>query len=111
MKKLLGILVLSLLLIFPLSVNNSYSFFDTPVEKCMDKLQDKNIYITAAAKFCNKFTKESLKCMNKLEDKGIYITAAAKFCNGGNNGSFACMKRLIKKNIYVTAAAKKCFGT
>ena len=83
MKKILGIVVLGLLLIFPLSVNNSYSFFDTPVEKCMDKLQDKN----------------------------IYITAAAKFCNGGNNGSFACMKRLIKKNIYVTAAAKKCFGT
>ena len=83
MKKLLGIVSMSLLLIFPLSINNSYSFFDTPIEKCMDR----------------------------LEDEGIYIIAAAKLCNGGNNGSFACMKRLIKKDIYVIAAAKKCFGT
>ena len=111
MKKLLGTVVVSLLLLFPLSINNSYSFFDTPVEKCMDRLQEKKIYITAAAKYCSKFTKESLKCMGMLEDKGIYITAAAKFCNGGNNGSLACMKRLIKKKIYITAAAKHCFGT
>jgi hypothetical protein len=111
MKKLLGIVSLSLLLIFPLSINNSYSFFDTPIEKCMDRLEDEGIYIIAAAKLCNNFTKESLKCMDRLEDEGIYIIAAAKLCNGGNNGSFACMKRLIKKDIYVIAAAKKCFGT
>ena len=73
MKKLLGIVFVSLLLLFPLSINNSYSFFDTPVEKCMDRLQEKKIYITAAAKYCSKFTKESLKCMGMLEDKGIKL--------------------------------------
>ena len=40
----------------------------------MDKLQDKNIYITAAAKFCNKFTKETINKRNFFNGLSVSIS-------------------------------------
>ena len=112
MKKLSAIIVLGLILnINPLVNQNAYSFFKTPVETCMDKLEDAGFHISFAAKNCNKFTKESLKCMKMIEDSGLHITYAAKVCNGGNKGSLACMKKVIKKGLHITYAARSCFNT
>ena len=112
MKKLLGIIVLGLILnINPIITQNAFSFFKSPVETCMDKLEDAGFHISFAANNCNNFTKESLKCMEIIEDAGMHITHAAKVCNGGNKGSLACMKKVIKKGMHITYAARSCFNT
>ena len=94
MKKLLAIVVLGFLW-----CGSAQSFFSDPIEKCMDKVQAKGVYISYAAKICNNFTKDSTQCMNDLLYKGIYVTASAKYCNGGKNGSYKCMKKLVNSGI------------
>tara|TARA_B110000444_G_scaffold216738_1_gene215388 strand:+ start:467 stop:727 length:261 start_codon:yes stop_codon:yes gene_type:complete len=85
MKKLLGIIVLGLILnINPIITQNAFSFFKSPVETCMDKLEDAGFHISFAANNCNNFTKESLKCMEIIEDAGMHITYAARSCFNTN---------------------------
>ena len=85
MKKLLGIIVLGLILnINPIITQNAFSFFKSPVETCMDKLEDAGFHISFAANNCNNFTKESLKSMEIIEDAGMHITYAARSCFNTN---------------------------
>ena len=85
MKKLLGILVLSLFIGFnPLAVKLSNAglldIFKDPLEICMDRLQERGIWIGEAAERCAGSSKATLKCMDKLEARGIWVGEAASKC-------------------------------
>ena len=94
MKKLLGIIVLSLVFyVNPLTINDSNAgWFSDPMEKCMDRLikgtyNNNEQYSAVAAKFCKGADKSTDKCMDRLikgtyNNKESYSVAAAKMCLG-----------------------------
>ena len=94
MKKLLGIIVLSLVFyVNPLTISDSNAgWFSDPLEKCMDRL---------------------IKGSYKGDEQ--YSAPAAKFCKGADKSTEKCMDRLIKGSYrgdeqYSAAAAKMCLG-
>ena len=94
MKKLLGIVVLSLVFyVNPLTISDSNAgWFSDPMEKCMDRLikgtyNNDEQYSAAAAKFCKGADKSTEKCIDRLikgtyNNKESYSAAAAKMCLG-----------------------------
>ena len=94
MKKILGIIVLSLVFyVNPLTINDSNAgWFSDPLEKCMDRL-----------------------IKGAYSGNEQYSAAAAKFCKGADKSTDKCMDRLIKGSYrgdeqYSAAAAKMCLG-
>ena len=95
MKKLLGIVVLSLFICFnPLVIKFSYAglldMFKDPLEICMDRV------------------------IKSLGGSKLYTGDAAYACSGANRSTGKCMDRVIKSwggsKIYTDYAAKKCTG-
>ena len=84
MKKILGIVVLSLVFyVNPLTIRDSNAWwFSDPLEKCMDRVEKSGIDSRFAAKACAGSTKATLKCMDRVEATGIDPRFAAKSCTG-----------------------------
>jgi len=79
MKKLLGIVVLSL--IWSGNVNASlFDIFKEPVEICMDRFESAGSSTTTAARKCAGITKGELKCMLRLIEDGKSPRSALYRC-------------------------------
>ena len=94
MKKLLGIVVLSLVFYSnPILIENSKAgLFSSPLEKCMNRVIKYTFY-----------------------DDETYSAKAAQLCQGANKGTSKCMDRIIKGTFYgdetySAKAAKLCTG-
>ena len=94
MKKLLGILVLSLTFyINPIMIKDSNAgLFSSPLEKCMDRV-----------------------IKGSFNGNEQHAAAAAKICQGADESTDRCMDRVIKGSFreneqYAAAAAKLCLG-
>ena len=86
MKKLLGILVLSLVFyINPLVIEDSNAgWFSNPLEKCMDRVIENAGYNEiGAARVCKGAHKGTEKCMDRvIENTGYNEIGAARACTG-----------------------------
>jgi|TARA_B110000027_G_C15906026_1_gene206236 hypothetical protein len=108
MKKLLGIIILSLVFyVNPLTISDSNAgWFSDPMEKCMDRVlkfsfdNDKEKTANAAA-YCKSASSSSLKCMDRVlkfsfANNKKKSASAAVLCGGSTSSSLKCMDRVLK---------------